>query len=327
MVALQPDSMKYRMEKQYSQFNLGVLLWDQRRFAEAAAQFRNALGTIEAIAAADAANLDYQQSVADSLPWLGDADRAIGDYRDAIDARVRQVALLEQLFAKSRDVGDEMKLVDAKRALARYYAEQGQTDAAIAQLRAAVAEAAILIPKEPQNALWVESGYTAQLSLARQLLVSRKTDEAAAQIASACDSVQRLLKRNSRNTDWRVGLGSCLTLQAQIALARGDRARALQQAQAALAVTKSTHTADAAADAYLTSAAYQQVGDVERELGDSAAATAAWQAAFAALPSGVAETPSELNQRAELLQRLGRNAEAMQLMNHLRSLGYRSTSS
>ena len=327
MVALQPDSMKYRMEKQYSEFDLGVLLWDQRRFGEAAAQFRDALGTIQAIAAADPGNVDYQQSVADSLPWLGDADRAVGDYRGAIDARVRQVALLEQLFAKSRDVGDEMKLVDAKRRLGRYYAEQGRSEEALAELRLAVAEAAVLIPKEPQNAQWVQAGYLAQLALARQLLVSGKADEAAEQAASACGSVQRLLKRNPRNADWRLGWGGCLTLQAQIALARGDRATALQRAQAGLAVTKSTHTADTAGDAYLTSAAYEQVGDVERALGDSAAATAAWQAAFAALPSGIAETPSELNQRAELLQRLGRNGEATQLINHLRSLGYRSPTS
>jgi tetratricopeptide (TPR) repeat protein len=326
MVALQPDSMKYRMEKQYSEFNLGILLWDQRRFAEAAAQFRDALGTIEAIAAADPGNVDYQQSVADCLPWLGDADRAIGDYRGAVDARVRHVALLEQLFAKSGDVSDEMKLVDAKRGLARYYAEQGRTDEAVAELRLAVAEAAILIPKEPQNAQWVQSGYVAQLALARQLLVSGKADEAAVQSADACASAQRLLRRNTRNTDWRLGWGNCLAVQAQIALARGDAKTALQRAQSALALIKSTHTADAAADAYRTSAAYQQVGDAERKLGDSASAAAAWQSAFAMLPSGVAETPSELNQRAELLQRLGRSAEAIQLMSRLSALGYRSTS-
>jgi hypothetical protein len=58
MVALQPDSMKYRMEQQYAEFNLGVVLLDQRRWAEAAAQFRNSLQTIQAIATADPQNKD-----------------------------------------------------------------------------------------------------------------------------------------------------------------------------------------------------------------------------------------------------------------------------
>lgn len=327
MTALQPDSMKYRMEEQYSQFNLGVVLWDQRRFVEAAGQFGNALRTIEAIATADPTNSDYQQSLAESLAWLGDADRAVGDYRDAIDARVREIALVQQLFAKTESVSDEMTLIIARRILAKYYAEQGRIDDSVAQLRGAVAEAAILIPKEPQNAQWVQFGYEAQLALARQLLESGNKDEAASQIAAACGSVQRLLKRSSRNTDWRVGLGSCLSLQARIAVAAGNPKTGLQRAQAALAVTRSIHSADAATDAYRISAAYQQVGDAERQLGDSTNATGAWQTAFAALPKGVAETPSELNQRAELLQRLGRGTEAMQLMNRLRALGYHSTTS
>ena len=51
MVALRPDSMKYRMEEQYADFNLAVVLWDQRKFPEAVAQFKRALATIEAIVA------------------------------------------------------------------------------------------------------------------------------------------------------------------------------------------------------------------------------------------------------------------------------------
>ncbi len=71
MVALAPDNMKYRMEEQYADADLGAVLSDQRRFAEAAGQFQEALNTMQAIATADPSNTDYQKSVADSLAWLG----------------------------------------------------------------------------------------------------------------------------------------------------------------------------------------------------------------------------------------------------------------
>ena len=69
MVTLSPDDMKWRMEEQYAEANLGILLFDQRRFTEAAAQFSAALTTIRAISTADSANQEYRKSVAESLAW------------------------------------------------------------------------------------------------------------------------------------------------------------------------------------------------------------------------------------------------------------------
>src|SRR3954447_22585858 len=56
MVALQPDDMKYRMEVQYADTDLGVVLFDRRRFPEAVAQFDDALSTMDAISTADPTN-------------------------------------------------------------------------------------------------------------------------------------------------------------------------------------------------------------------------------------------------------------------------------
>src|SRR4051794_1039916 len=61
MVALGPDNMKWRMEEQYAEVDLGLILLNQRRFSEAAAQFTLALSTIDALATADPRNGDYQK--------------------------------------------------------------------------------------------------------------------------------------------------------------------------------------------------------------------------------------------------------------------------
>ena len=85
--------MKWRMEEQYADANLGVVLYEQRRFAEATGQFAQALRTIDALATADPRNSDYQKSVAELLAWLADAQMSEGQLAQATQTRERHVAL------------------------------------------------------------------------------------------------------------------------------------------------------------------------------------------------------------------------------------------
>ena len=61
------------MEKQNAEVELGVVLYEQRRFAEAQPQFASRPRTIQALATADPDNNAFQQSVADTLAWLADS--------------------------------------------------------------------------------------------------------------------------------------------------------------------------------------------------------------------------------------------------------------
>jgi hypothetical protein len=49
----------------------------------------------------------------------------------------------------------------------------------------------------------------------------------------------------------------------------------------------------------------------------------AWASGLATLPNGVAQVPDEMGERAALLERLGRTAEARPLAAKLNSIGYR----
>ena len=323
MVALRADSMKYRMEEQYADFNLGVVLWDQRKFPEAAAQFRRALATIEAISTADPQNQDYQQAVADSLAWSADAERAVGNYAQAIDARKRGIAVLERLFAENRDVNNQMRLIPAHRTLGMLYSEQGQSDLAIEQLRAATNQAATLLPKEPTNAQWVQYALNARLGLARELLIAGQKNEAAAQSAESCETADRWLKRDPQSAIWRAASAACLMMRARIALASGSPQAALGPAGSAVAINRTAHTADRISDAYQLAGAYRLLGDVKQRLGDAAGAQAAWRSALALLPTATPEKPGDMAEHAALLQRLGRSAEAQPLTSRLNAIGYR----
>lgn len=326
MVALGPDSMKWRMEKQYADTNLGVILFDQRRFAEAARQFREALTTMDAIATADPTNRDYQSSVAESLAWLADAERATGNYSGATAARQRGIAVIERLLAQTKDVKYQQKLIPARRSLGRLYAEQGRTDLASEQLRAAVNEAELLIPKEPANTVWLDYASSARAFLAAELLRAGKADEAASQTGSVCSAATSLLSRDPTNPPWRGTMSACWKLRAKLALARGATSEALSFAQRSLDVAKSIRSGDAVADAYRVSGSYRLVGDIEQKSGNANAARASWMAALRVLPARASEEPDQAAERALILNRVGREAEARPIAARLNTMGFRGVS-
>jgi tetratricopeptide (TPR) repeat protein len=326
MIALGPDSMKWRMEKQYADTNLGVILFDQRRFSEAANQFREALTTMEAIATADSGNKEYKASVAESLAWLADADRAIGNYREAIALRQRGVAVLEQLLAATGDVSYQQKLIPARRMLGKLYAEQGRSDLAAEQFRAAVAQAEFLIPKEPNNTLWVEYASNARADLARQLLLAGDTDGAGRQTEALCNGVSSLLTHKGHKYAWLAASAECWSLRAKIALARGANVDALNLAQRAMAVSRTVHSGDTVQDAYRIASTYRLIGDIEQKSGDQEAARLSWATALQQLPTGAVEEPNQKAERALILRRLGRNPEAEPIITALKAIGYRDVS-
>lgn len=323
MVALQPDSLKYRMEQQYAATDLGIVLYDQRRFPEAVAQFKDSLSTMEAIATADPNNKTYRQGVAEALTWLADAQRSTGNYDQAIAARQRAVATYERLYAEAQDVRFRDRLIQAHRWLGLLYAERGQVDLARQQFEAAIANADALTAIEPHNGLWRSFGATARLYLARLLLVTGNPRGAADLSAAGCSTLDDLLKQPRPRPEWHTGPYACALISTGVAMASGAKDQALAAARQAVAAAHPAQSSDMREDEFRLARAYRLVGDAERDLGDLAAARAAWGQGLAAIPIGVPEAPDEMQDHAMLLQRLGRNAEAQPLTAKLREMGYR----
>ena len=323
MVALGPDNMKWRMEEQYAEFDLGVLLQDQRRFAEAATQFRDSLTTIEAISTADPSNGDYQASISESLSWLGDAFAAQGRFDEAQAAYQRRIAVLDGLLAAKRDVDYRQRLVTAHRSLGDLYVERGQRDLAIGEFRAAISQGDALTALEPNNAQWLAYAMTARSHLARQLLAARQLDEAGSVVDFTCRAADELTARDPKKPNFRAGLASCLLLRARLTLATGEKGQALALASRGASIARSVHTTDPTADAYFVAGAYRRVGDIQKALGNADAAQSAWTEALAAMPANAVEQPNETALHAAILLRLGRQAGAAPLIGKLDRMGYR----
>ena len=320
MVALQPDNMRYRMEVQYAEADLGTVLWTQRRFPESALQFAQALQTIEALAIADPGNAEYQKSLAETIAWLADAQMAAGQLDSAIRLRERDVALLNTGLSRTGDVSYRQKLVPARRALGNLYAARGQVQPAIQQLQEAVTDSDELASVERDNTLWTLNGLKARLDLARYMLAAADQAGAATQTEAACTAVNRLLAKDPNRPEWRASARDCWTGRARVALASRQNDEAASSALRAIAIGKLVKTGDSVSDGYLLASAYRLLGDALRAAGNAAGASSAWSSGLAALPANAAERPSETKEHAVLLERLGRNSAT--LNRRLVSIGY-----
>ncbi|MES2135760.1 MAG: TIR domain-containing protein [Pseudomonadota bacterium] len=322
MVELGPDNMKWRMEQQNADANLGVLLFEQRHFGEAAAQFTRALRNIEALATADPTNSDYQKSLTESQAWLADAEKAEGRLDEATALRERHIIIVSQLLRRTGDVEYRQKLVSGERYLAELYLFRGQLPNALTHYRAAVMQSEALIAREPDNSRWKYFSARARMDLAQALILAGKSDAAASEAGSACDATRRLIATDSNVHRWRANLRDCLDIRAELALAHGDLDAASRLATKAIETGKTVSSTDPVEDRYAVARSFSLLGDVRRKMGDQAGAKTAWEAGLAMIAANAAEKPNEMAEHAMLLHRLGRSDEAR--ANRLAGMGYKA---
>ncbi len=321
LVALEPDNLKWRMESLYSAEDVGIALYNERRFPEAQQQFEGALGPMEKLAAVDPANRTYQKELSTVLAWLADAQRSLGRLDAAIAVRERQIALLDRAVASgATDVQFRQELIPAHQALGNLLTSRGQLQQGIEEFRSAVAGADRLVPVEPGNSYWKTLAAGAKLDLARTLLSLGHRDEAAQQTAAGCTIIVAL-----RSSDGQVRSRQtmCFTMRSRLALQSGAHAPALAFAEQSLASASNERSGDAVKDRYAIAAAWRLLGDARKSSGDADGAIAAWSKGLSALPQAVAERPQEMDEHATILQRLGRSSDAQQLAARLSAMGYR----
>ena len=320
MAAIQPDNLKWKMEVQYASTNLGVVLLRQRRFDEAVQQLNNALRTIEAVAAIEPGNSDYQKSLAESLAWIADAHLARGDVAAAIGARRRQVELLKSLATGNGDVAIQAKLIPSQQTLGVMFAALGRDREGVSQLQAAVATAERLVPAEPDNSQWAMFAGRAHLALAQQSLLTNRSPDAAEHVAKGCEYAS---KHDGTAPGLKFLQRACWMNRAQLALVQGKAADAARHAERAFALAKSIKSEDPVSDRYALSKSLLMAGDAYRASGDRARALNAWRLGLQ-LARSSREQPGESAVRAELLDRTGRRAEASRIRNALAARGIRN---
>jgi tetratricopeptide (TPR) repeat protein len=114
-------------------------------------------------------------------------------------------------------------------------------------------------------------------------------------------------------------------VRAKLALKAGENQQSIAFAQQALEAARKESSSDPTTDRYTIGAVYRLIGDIRQRMGNGEAAKAAWAAGLAQLPRNAPERPAEMDERAQLLGRLGRTAEARPLTESLKKMGYGRT--
>lgn len=325
MVASDPGNPKWQMEELYAKENIGIVLNSQRRFTDSALEFDAALPVLERLAAKNPSNTQYQRELSTMLAWLAESRRDEGRLDLAIAVRKKQVALLHnQLSAGRTNVQLQEKLIPAQQALGILLAETGSNPLAVEALRSAITDAGTLVAFEPENATWRGLATSVHLVLADTLLSLRRTSEAALEAEAGCKLAAMLRERDPNVATWHSLLTSCRMVRSRLALAGGSTADALAWAEKALLSARDERSVDPIKDRYRIASAYRQIGLIHWRSGDTKLARQAWLAGLAQLPPNVTERPREMNERAELLRRLGRTNEARPLVERLTQIGYRN---
>ena len=140
MAAIDPDNLRWRMEIQYANANLGIVLYSQRRFAEAAVPLQASAPDDPGAGRRrpDEQRLSEECCRKRSAGWPTRRCRTerIGD---AIAIREQQIALLKRLLSRSQeDVFYRLRLIRANQTVGELYALQGRLEVALDHLQSAV---------------------------------------------------------------------------------------------------------------------------------------------------------------------------------------------
>ena len=325
MVGLEPGNPKWRMEVEYARENLGIVLMSQRRFYEANQQFGAAVRKMDSMAATDSGNREYRKELGNLLGWLADSLKSIGHLDDAIAIRLRQVSYLERLVSNGNtDVAFEERLIPAHQSLGLLFTSRGDTAHGLEHYRMALDEANRLLAVESGNTVWRDSAASVRLALASNLLTLGRRNDAAQEVVTACGVATALRARDRRVARWSKLQTTCIAMRSRVAFATGDLQHAAVLAGLTVTAARSERSDDPVADHYRVSAANRWLGDVLRRGGNREGARAAWSEGLAELPPNRVETPWEMNERAELLRRLGRRDEARPIAAQLSAIGYRN---
>ena len=324
MVAAEPDNLKWQMEVLYAKENVGIILINRRRYAEAARELSETAPVMERLAARFPENDEYLFELSNILAWLGDARQAEGKYDAALAARDKQIALLRHRLATGpENVRLAQQRLVAQRARARLLTDTGQPRRAIAELQSANAGAEGLLATEPDNASWKGLAAGLRLDLAEVFHALGRHKAAESESRAGCDMVAALRRQNPEVTTWHSSQTTCFIIRTRLALDEGSLAAALAIARQALDSARRERSLDPVKDRYGVAAALRLIGEAQQRSGDNEAARQSWESALAQLPRNVAERPRETNERAALLRLLGRSEEAEPLVQRLQKAGFK----
>ena len=324
MVALRPGETRYRKEGIYADSNLGVLLLEQDRSADALPLFGYAVAASELLSASAPQDDGLRQALIEALAWQAEAAERSGRLETAVALRRRQVALAGAMVARPRgDVEYLRQRAFGLTRLANLLLMQGRPADAEQHLRQALYDHRLLAKTEADNVDWSLNDANARLRLASILLLRGEIAPAEALVKAGCALIERFHRLDPGVQEVRVhDRTACLQGQARLAAASGDAAGGSRLATQAAALLRQELTARSMPDIRFRYAQAETLrGVLLAASGETAAAAAAFRAAAASAPPD-AGYPVRAAARSLFLQGSGQSGPARESAALLARQGY-----
>lgn len=314
LVALDPHRPEWRIEVAYANNNLGVLMFNQGRPAEALAAFRTGLVVLDSERARAPASPARIADAANARAWAADSLLLLGRPREAFIERKAATELLAQAVAAAP--GDKRlaaKSVATQLALVRLQLDLGRVAEARTHAVAGLKALADLAALDPTNARWREHLLVGRLDMIDIETWSGPAGVAKAKGIHAAARVELARIRTGTSTKvWRPDLDGRLRRQAVVlAELEGDAARARALARALLGEIETAPNAREGRD------------DFSALLGFANLMAGRPEAAVSVLaPKRQAAAPDSLDILARAYAATGRKTEARLLVRDLQKHGY-----
>lgn len=326
MVAAEPDNADYEAELGYAYSNLGTLLIEERRWAEAADFFELSRQRNERLVAAEPESVPRLLDLAQDHSWIARAHSGAGRFLEARRAFAAELAIYERIFEQEDHQSARSAAQIAQLGVAQAYMAEGRMPAALSLLGSTRDGIVALIALDPQNTRWRRNGVTILTAFANAALFSGDEADAGDALKTARMLATELLAADSSVITWNMLASRADMLEARLLSQTGDRIGASELLRDSLARLEAVLSTARRGD-YLVAST---LAETCRDLGvlvapeDPAEARRLWETGLARFDGALASLgPTDKTLAASLLLLLDRREESRRLIAELEALNYR----
>jgi len=328
LIEKDPKNTKWLAEAAYSYNNVGVMLFQDRRFKDASEQFQRGRTIQAKLVEAENKDLSRLIDLGRFDAWLADSARLSDDLTAAAEIRAREIVTYQRVLDLDPLNKSAVEFyVPALIALGRIHMERGSIAEAEAVLRNTKAQAEKLAAGDPENGTWQELYARTEILYGDAQLGLGEQEQSEKSAVNAIRIADELLKRDASVIRWKVGLKlSAQALRAKIKLHNKDLGAANTLAAATVSELREILKVQPKRNDVLLLIGQTELvrGDSLRALKQEAAAKECWEAGLQAMLSiGASATLSEKLTTAILMDRTGRAAESQKLASVLYDSGQR----
>ncbi len=319
LVSIDPRNAEYQLERAYGHSGVGYMLERKGRLQEAAQHYKTALEVTELLARRKPGDADGQAELAHAYNNVGVNLYNQGDLRGSIEYMKREVAIYRALMThQPKQTQWKERLQVSLAYLSRSVSLTGDSATALRLYREGLQIARELAALDPANVEWQRAVAMMMLrtGLAEQ---ARDGAEAADLLRQARAKIEQVVRQAPAQQSYAIDRGVITARYGQLLAARGD-SRGVELLTDSIQIFE-RFPEDRIAR-YRLASSLISLGEALHATRPPAA-VGMWQRAERAMPAATAvESPEEMAERARLLLRLQRTADARALLARLQKNGY-----